>query len=130
MIETSKEKIDKIPESIEHPEIIQEKIIYRFWMVLLTAICILNFDLGFLPAGTAWVKSELNISNSLFGTLGTAVFLGFTIGSNPAIKILQKFHQKTILIACILVNLGSMVAFTLIDNIYILIALRGIKGIS
>jgi hypothetical protein len=54
----------------------------------LAAIFLLNFDIGFLPAGTAKVKSDLNISNSLFGTLGTAVFLGLTIGSNPALKIL------------------------------------------
>jgi hypothetical protein len=57
-------------------------------MVLLVAIFILNLEFGFLPAGTAKIKSDLNISNSLFGTLGTAVFLGLTIGSNPALKIL------------------------------------------
>jgi hypothetical protein len=83
---------EKIEEEVEEPPKVEEEVIYRFWIVLLMAIFFLNFDLGFLPAGTAKVKSDLNISNSLFGTLGTAVFLGFTVGSNPALKVLQKFH--------------------------------------
>ena len=90
MIDITEEKIEEEVE--EPPKVEEEEVIYRFWMVLLMAIFFLNFDLGFLPAGTAKVKSDLNISNSLFGTLGTAVFLGFTVGSNPALKVLQKFH--------------------------------------
>jgi len=89
----------------------------------------LNIDHGILPAGTNQIKSDLNLSNSKFGTLGSVLYLGETLGSALASVLLQNYNPKTLLIGCLILNILSLIIFTVTDNFVVLIFCRIFSGI-
>lgn len=75
-MEEEEEKIQNdyshLPEELE----LDPKIINRLLFILFFANLFLNIDHGILPAGTNNIKSDLSLSNSKFGTLGSVLYLG------------------------------------------------------
>ena len=85
--------------------------------------------MGILPAGSTKIKYELNIENSQFGTLGSVVYLGQTIGSAMATVVLSKYNIKLVLSLCLFLNIASLIIFTLTDNYSILVVCRIFTGL-
>jgi hypothetical protein len=53
---------------------------FTFALIMLVNIWI-NFDHGVMPAGATTIKTDLELTNTLFGGLGSIVFVGLAIGS-------------------------------------------------
>ena len=84
--------------------------------------------MGILPASSTKIKYELGIENSQFGTLGSVVYLGQTIGSAMATVVLSKYNIKLVLSSCLFLNIASLIVFTLTDNYTILVVCRIFTG--
>lgn len=85
--------------------------------------------MGILPAGSTKIKAELNIENTLFGFLGSVVYLGQTLGSVLATGILQTCNAKHILGTCLFLNIGTLILFTLTNWYIILVLCRMCTGL-
>ena len=57
-------------------------------LVVFLANLFVNIDMGILPAGSTRIKRDLKLNHSQYGTLGSVVYFGQTIGSALATGIL------------------------------------------
>lgn len=96
---------------------------------LCTLLC--NLDHGSLPGFSVEIKDKMNIHNFGFGMLGTAVYLGLTIGSLVGAKIFQypAFTKITLIIAMSFNGL-SLLAFIFVKDYKLAMALRFFTGFS
>ena len=85
--------------------------------------------MGILPAGANTIKQELDISNTIFGSLGSVVYFGQLTGSIFSTWILSTFKPKNVLGWCLALNMGSLVAFTLTQNFLVLMIDRFSTGL-
>jgi len=85
--------------------------------------------MGILPPASTKIKQELNIENTLFGFLGSVVYLGQLIGSGLATGILQNCNYKAILSTCLFCNIGTLILFTLTDWYMVLVLCRMFTGL-
>jgi predicted MFS family arabinose efflux permease len=69
------------------------------------------------------------MSDTYFGMLGSMVFAGQAFGSFIASPVLQKAPPKYVLIICLMINVASLIVFTLTNIIAILCVVRCITGI-
>ena len=89
----------------------------------------INVDNGILPAGSLKIKEELKLDNNEFGTLGSFVYLGQTIGSAMSTVVLQNFQPKYVLAACLTLNAGSLLLFTWTNHYIVLVTSRILTGL-
>lgn len=100
---------------------------------LLNFLCALmcNLDHGSLPGFSLEIKEKMKIGNFGFGMLGTAVYLGLTLGSVIGAKIFQvPAFTKTTLIVAMSFNGLALFAFIFVDNFHVAILLRFLTGFS
>ena len=97
--------------------------------VLFFACLFFNIDMGILPAGSVKIKEDFSLDNSRYGTLGSVVYFGQTIGSALSTYALRKYSPKIILTVCMATNIASLILFTLTDIYALLIVCRLFTGI-
>jgi MFS family permease len=85
--------------------------------------------MGILPASSTKMKEEMNIENTLFGFLGSIVYLGQTFGSIMATGLLQKGNTKILMSSCLFLNVFSLVMFTFTDVYIVLVLCRMCTGL-
>jgi predicted MFS family arabinose efflux permease len=88
-----------------------------------------NVDMGILPASSTKIKQQMGLDNTMFGFLGSIVYLGQTIGSIMSTGLLQKGNTKVIMSTCLFFNVFSLVLFTLTDVYIILVICRMCTGL-
>jgi MFS family permease len=84
--------------------------------------------MGILPAASIKIKEEMNLSNIDFGTIGSIVYIGQTLGSILATGVLQSCNAKFILCSCLFLNIFTLVLFTLTNNYLLLLFCRMCTG--
>ena len=88
-----------------------------------------NMDHGALPICSEEVKQKFGIGNVGFGTLGTAIYLGVTLGCLKATKELSYSGNKQNLLAgSMILNVVCLLAFTLTPNFALNVTLRLSSG--
>ena len=113
---------EDLPEGIERAKI--NKVI----ATLFVSSLFLMLDNGYMPACTLTFKEEMQLSNSYFGFIGSAVFMGQAVGSFIASSVLQKVSPKYALAFCLCLNIASLVLFTMTENYAVLIIMRALTG--
>ena len=86
-----------------------------YWVFFLIFNCgiLVNIDHGALPSNSEDIKEKMNIENFGFGALGTAVYVGVTIGCLKSTKVLSYQGSKQIVLsASMLINGLTLYAFT------------------
>ncbi len=58
------------------------------------------------------------MSDTYFGMLGSMVFAGQAFGSFIASPVLQKAPPKYVLIICLMINVASLIIFTLTNKVH------------
>ena len=76
--------MDKIAE--EFNKKYENEKLYKVLLVNFASSLLINMDHGSLPGCVEEVKDKFQINNLGFGGLGTAVYLGVTLGSLAATK--------------------------------------------
>ena len=76
MSDSNETKWDSPSDSHWLPSDLEFKYILRMVYCLFLSNLLLNIDMGILPAGSLDIKEEMNLGNTGFGTLGSAVYLG------------------------------------------------------
>ena len=100
-----------------------------FFLVFFCSLNV-NFDHGALPSCTEEVKQKMMTNNFGFGALGTAVYIGVTIGCLLSSYLLSLTgSKKKILVSYMFINVISLFAFTFIRNIILAIILRIFTGL-
>jgi len=90
-----------------------------------------NIDHGSLPAGIKTIKADWCMEgNSVYGSLGSFVFVGLTIGSIFGTWAFNSFSTKWILIISLVLNGIVLWALTLTRNHYLLMTCRFFTGFS
>ena len=109
------------------------KVIKIFLFAQYFANLFVNIDMGILPAGSLVLKKELGMNNAGFGFLGSIVYVGQTIGSLLATRLLQSqtrcCNPKFILASCLFLNIGTLILFTLTTNYMVLVICRMCTGL-
>ena len=91
---------------------------------------VVNMDHGALPICSEEVKRKFGIGDVGFGSLGTVIYLGITIGCLQATKELSYAGNKQKLLAgSMIVNVLCLFAFTLTPNFLLNVTLRLLSGI-
>ena len=111
------------------PSGFEPRIIRIFLLSQFFANLFVNIDMGILPAGSLVLKEELGMNNADFGFLGSIVYVGQTIGSILATRLLQSCNPKFILATCLFLNIGTLILFTLTTNYYVLVICRMCTGL-
>lgn len=86
--------------------------VYLTFAFLLIVNMWINFDHGVLPAGGVVIKDQMNLSNAMFGGLGSIVFVGLAFGSIFAVFVFQQANTKFLLCFVLLMNAVALFAFT------------------
>ncbi len=113
---------DALPEGIERSKIL------TVISCLFISSLFLMMDNGFMPASSVLFKEEMKMNNAEFGFVGSFVYLGQALGSFIASPILQRASPKFVLAFCLVLNIISLVVFTLTDIYAILLFMRAITG--
>lgn len=97
-----------------------------FFLILCNLL--VNWDHGGLPACIVEIREELGFSKAEIGSLGSYVYLGFVFGSMFNGVISDKFTNKQVLLAGLVLNgLGALMYITFWD-FYILSFARFMSG--
>jgi len=105
------------------------RIIYIIFVVLFFSNVFINVDHGSLPGASNAIKDDLNIGNLEFGTLGSVVYGGLTLGSAVATWVYR--HDgwvKPTLAATLGLNSFTIYVFTLTNSFYFDAFLRFMLG--
>ena len=89
---------------------------------------LINVDHGALPSAAVSIKTEFDMPNVKFGTLGSMVYLGLVSGSLCGAMVLGKFQFKTVLVVSFLGNGAGLLLFIMNDNFYAMSFSRFISG--
>ena len=101
----------------------------RLVYALFLANLFFNVDMGILPAGSTAIKKDFKLDNAQFGSLGSVVYFGQTLGSALSSVVLRSCNPKYVLIVCITLNIISLIVFTLTDIFPILMVCRMLTGV-
>lgn len=107
----------------------EQKIIVRLVYALFLANLFFNVDMGILPAGSTAIKKELNLDNAQFGSLGSVVYFGQTLGAALSSLVLRSCNTKYVLVVCITLNIISLIVFTLTTMFPVLMVCRMLTGV-
>ena len=72
--------------TVEYPD----RGLYKVFILLFVCNVMVNIDHGTLPGCVEEVKAKLSINNMGFGSLGTSVYAGLSLGSALGTKLYQK----------------------------------------
>ena len=98
-------------------------------MLLFACNVLVNVDHGTLPGCVEEVKSKLKIENVGFGSLGTAVYAGLTVGSAMGTKIYQKTTWIKVLLAVSMSFNGIfLISFALTSTLWANLFIRFLTG--
>lgn len=90
---------------------------------------VVNMDNGFLPACTTMMMEELGLTTEKFGTLGSIVYVGQTIGCVTSSYMLQRMNEKVVLPIVLVFNLVCLIWFTTNKSFVSLILARMLTGL-
>ena len=99
-----------------------------FFMFALNMI--INIDHGALPAALSNISQDLQIDESVMGSMGSSVFFGLIVGSTCASWIFKHCAYKPILTSSLLLNGVSLLLFTLDSNFNYMCIARFMAGFS
>jgi len=103
--------------------------LYKVLFINFLCSLLINVDHGSLPGCTEEVKYKFQINNLGFGALGTAVYLGVTVGSLAAMKTFSNSRNvQSILALCMAVNGISCFTFTATKFFVFNLCLRALNG--
>ena len=112
--------------TVEYPD----KSLYTVFVVLFICNVMVNVDHGTLPACVEEVKKKFKIENVGFGSLGTAVYAGLSVGSAMGTKLYQKTNNiKFVLYVSLAFNGVCLAGFTFLDNLGLSLLVRFFTGI-
>lgn len=63
-----------------------------------------NLDHGAIPASITVIQSDLGLSNTQMGSLGSAVFFGIMVGAVASSMVFKKFDYRTTIGVAMLIN--------------------------
>lgn len=90
-----------------------------------------NCSDGGVPSSSATViKKELNLSNVQFGTYGSIVQVGRSIGTFVIMILLNYFNRKYVIFIGLLVKCSSFLIYLVTGNYFIIMIFRFIQGLS
>lgn len=103
--------------------------LYRVFLLLFACNVLVNIDHGTLPGCVEEVKTKLKIENVGFGSLGTAVYAGLTVGSAMGTKIYQNTtFIKVLLSVSMALNGVFLVSFSLASTLWANLLIRFLTG--
>ena len=109
----------------------KEEHLQMVFVLVFFSSLIVNIDHGSLPACSEEVKQKMGIENFGFGSLGTLVYFGLTVGSIFGTKVYSNTKYIKYVLTTSLVCLGLvLVLFTISQNYKINIFLRFLTGFS
>lgn len=111
------------------PDDYDRRIVSFTLYILFFANLFVNIDMGILPAGSTKIKDELKLNMSQYGSLGSVVYFGQTIGSAIATGILANLSPKYILMVCLTLNIAALLVFCFTDIFALLVVSRTATGI-
>lgn len=89
---------------------------------------VINIDHGVMPAGAITIKTQLGVSNTEYGLLGSIVFFGLVLGSLAATFVYNSMNTKAVLVMIMLLNAVSQICFTMTNEYYYLLLCRFLTG--
>lgn len=102
------------------------------WILFLLMICssmLSSIDHGTIPAATAQIRFDLEISNTILGLFGSAVYAGTILGSLIVISLINVSNRKYVLIGSIVLYGICLLLFTIKQHYILLFINRGIVGL-
>lgn len=98
--------------------------------MIFTASVLVNVDHGSLPGCSPEVMKKFHTDNFGFGSLGTMVYAGLTLGASIGTKVYQDSKNiQVILCGSLLMNAVCLTLFTLSDNFKLNLFIRFVTGI-
>ena len=85
----------------EKPQPSSNREYYIIFTMILACNTIVNMGRGVIPASTMELKDELGISNGFLGFLGSAIFIGLTLGSVIFFFLFSVINCKKLLLTSI-----------------------------
>jgi len=89
----------------------------------------MNIDHGIMPAATKQIQDYLGASQSEIGLLGSLVYLGNAIGSLVLSPLFQRVNPKYVVSFAVLLNIVTLVSFTLYKSFLLMAFSRVFAGI-
>lgn len=129
MKETEPEPVEEEDGSHLPPGMFEQSTIRRVILTLFFANLFFMLDMGILPAGSTVIKTDFKLDNAQFGSLGSVVYFGQTIGSALSSVVMRSCSPKYILLVCLILNICSLISFTLTDIYPLLIVCRMCTGV-
>ena len=110
-------------------ELSKKKIWYVFWILAIISL-LSNFDNGIIPCSNKIMQNDLNASDSEFGFLGSADYLGRIISSIIYLQIINKINRKIILAGTLILKAVSLILCIPIEKYYFVVFMRILNGCS
>ena len=107
----------------------EEKYVTQMFYILFITNFVVNIDNGVLPACTPIMMDELKLTTEQFGTLGSIVYIGMTIGCLALSLFLQRMIEKIVLPIVYAFNVVTLVWFTTNKSFYSLLICRALTGL-
>lgn len=89
----------------------------------------MNIDHGIMPAATNEIQEYLGASQSDIGLLGSLVYLGNAVGSLALSPLFQRVNPKYVVSFAVLLNIGTLVTFTVYRSFVLMAFSRVFAGI-
>ena len=100
------------------------------FIFLLLALILARSDQGIIPAIATNLKEQFKMNSFEVGSLGSATYLGATVGCLAAIPLLDYVPTKWALLSCLVAEAISFLVFTLVDDFYHMSIARFCAGAS
>mmetsp|Transcript_2660 Transcript_2660/g.4134 ORF Transcript_2660/g.4134 Transcript_2660/m.4134 type:complete len:191 (+) Transcript_2660:411-983(+) len=106
-----------------------QRVLYWLFGLIFLSNVFINVDHGSLPGCSNNIKDDLGIGNLEFGTLGSIVYGGLTLGSAVATWVYRFDHWvKPTLVLTLAMNCLTLWVFTLTNSFYFDAFLRFLLG--
>jgi sugar phosphate permease len=89
----------------------------------------MNIDHGIMPAATKQIQDFLGVGQSEIGLLGSLVYMGNAIGSIVMTPVYQHFNPKYVVSFSILLNIVTLISFTVYKSFLLMSFSRIFAGI-
>lgn len=107
-----------------------DEILYKVFALIFSASVLVNVDHGSLPGCSPEVMAKFHTDNLGFGSLGTMVYAGLTLGAVIGAKLYQDSGRiQYILAVSLVMNAVCLIIFSLTFDFRFALAIRFITGI-
>lgn len=101
------------------------------YLILLTAITTINISSGLFPSASITMKSELKISETVFGCFAFSTNIGKIIGSLVFVTVINSTNRKWLIVITIATKATFILLFSITtDNIYLLFGYKVYIGLA